>query len=522
MAQFEKLDLPPPTPVMLAGERYLQVDPASLQALTERAFGDISHLLRPAHLAQLKNILDDEDASANDQYVALELLKNAVIAAEGAFPSCQDTGTAIVTGQKGQNILLQGDLKATLEAGIKRTYETRNLRFSQMAPLDMYREKNTGTNLPAQIDVAATSGCSMELLYMAKGGGSANKTFLFQETRRLLEPDRLRQFFDEKIRTIGTTACPPYHLAFVIGGLSAEQCLKTVKMASAKELDDLPTCGDETGRPFRDLDAEQMVMELSRNLGLGAQFGGKYFCHDVRVIRLPRHGGSLPVGMGVSCSADRQAKARVDAEGFWIEKLETDPSRHLPSVAVEDSAAVHIDLNQSMDAICAQLSQLSVSTPVLMSGTMIVARDLVHEELARRLENGDDVPDYFRRHPVYYAGPAKTPDGFASGSFGPTTAARMDPYVPGLQAVGASRVMIAKGNRATSVTRSCQEFGGFYLGSVGGAAASLGRDVVRSIEVVDFPEFGMEAVHRIEVENFPAFIVVDDKGQDFFTQKPKL
>ncbi len=522
IAQFEKLDLPPPTQVTLGGDCYLQVDPKSLQELTERAFADISHLLRPAHLAQLKLILDDDEASMNDQYVALELLKNAVIAAEGAFPSCQDTGTAIVSGQKGQNVLLQGDLKEVLEAGIKRTYETRNLRFSQMAPLDMFNEKNTGTNLPAQIDVAATSGSSMELLFMAKGGGSANKTFLFQETRRLLEPERLRQFIDEKIRTIGTTACPPYHLAFVIGGLSAEHCLKTVKLASAKALDDLPTTGDENGRAFRDLEAEEMVLGLSRDLGLGAQFGGKYFCHDVRVIRLPRHGGSLPVGMGVSCSADRQAKARVDADGFWIEKLERDPSQHLPSVEVKDTAAIHIDLNQPMDEICAQLSKLKVSTPVLMSGPMIVARDLVHAELSKRLANGQEVPSYFKEHPVYYAGPAKTPDGFASGSFGPTTAARMDPYVPDLQAVGASRVMIAKGNRAKGVTDSCQKHGGFYLGSVGGAAASLGRDVIRKTEVIDFPEFGMEAVHRIEVENFPAFIVVDDKGEDFFTKKPQL
>lgn len=522
MTQFEKLDLPAPDQIAIGDQTFLRVDPVSLQVLTERAFGDISHLLRPAHLAQLKSILDDPEASANDRYVALELLKNAVIAAEGAFPSCQDTGTAIVSGSKGQNVLLQGDLKEALEGGIKQTYAKRNLRFSQMAPLTMYTEKNTGTNLPAQIDISATSGASMELLFMAKGGGSANKTFLFQETRRLLEPDLLRAFFDEKIRTIGTTACPPYHLAFVIGGLSAEHCLKTVKLASAKHLDDLPTTGDETGRAFRDLEAEQMVLDLSRALGLGAQFGGKYFCHDVRVIRLPRHGGSLPVGMGVSCSADRQAKARVDANGFWLEKLETDPARYLPSVAVTETDAIHIDLNAPMDTICAQLSDLSVSTPVLMSGPMIVARDMVHAELAKRLRDGGDVPDYFRKHPIYYAGPAKTPDGFASGSFGPTTAARMDPYVPDLQAVGASRVMIAKGNRAKGVTDSCKTHGGFYLGSVGGAAASLGRDVIRKTEILDFPEFGMEAVHKIEVENFPAFVVIDDKGGDFFTRKPQL
>lgn len=522
MTQFLKLELPAPKTISIGEEIYLQVEAASLQALTERAFEDISHLLRAKHLKQLKSILDDTEASTNDRYVALELLKNAVIAAEGAFPSCQDTGTAIVSGSKGQNVLLQGDLKEVLEAGIKQSYATRNLRFSQMAPLDMYSEQNTGTNLPAQIDISATSGSSMELLYMAKGGGSANKTFLFQETRRLLEPEKLRAFFDEKIRTIGTTACPPYHLAFVIGGLSAEHCLKTVKLASARVLDDLPNTGDEKGRAFRDLEAEQVVLELCQNLGLGAQFGGKYFCHDVRVIRLPRHGGSLPIGMGVSCSADRQALARIDADGFWIEKLETDPAQYLPSVEMSNAEAVHIDLNQPMDEICAQLSKLTVSTPVLMSGPMIVARDLVHAELAKRLANGQDVPEYFLNHPVYYAGPAKTPKGHASGSFGPTTAARMDPYVPNLQAIGASRVMIAKGNRARSVTQSCQKYSGFYLGSVGGAAASLGRNVIRSSEVIDFPEFGMEAVHRIEVENFPAFIIVDDKGGDFFTRQPQL
>lgn len=521
MVEFEKLDFPAPKQIELEGERFLKVEAAALQALTEQAFGDVSHLLRPAHLQQLASILDDPDASANDRYVALELLKNAVIAAEGAFPSCQDTGTAIVTGEKGQNLLLEGDLQQVLEAGISNTWASRNLRFSQMAPLDMYREQNTGTNLPAQIEVKATTGAALDLMFMAKGGGSANKTFLFQETRRLLEPERLRAFFDEKIRTIGTTACPPYHLAFVIGGLSAEQCLKTVKMASAKQLDDLPETGDTSGRAFRDREAEQMVLELSRNLGLGAQFGGKYFCHDVRVIRLPRHGGSLPVGMGVSCSADRQVLGRIDADGVWLERLERDPARFLPEVSVSSEAAIHVDLNQSMDGICADLSKLTVSTPVLLSGPMIVARDLVHAELARRQAQGLPLPDYVQDHPIYYAGPAKTPQGFASGSFGPTTAARMDPYVPELQAAGASRVMIAKGNRARSVVNSCKAHGGFYLGSVGGAAASLGRDVIRKAEVLDFHDFGMEAVHRIEVENFPAFLIIDDKGGDFFDLKPE-
>lgn len=520
--RYRKLALEAPQTLELAGETFLKIPPETISALTEEAFADVSHLLRPGHLSQLRAILDDPGASDNDRYVALELLKNAVISAEREFPSCQDTGTAIVTGKKGQNFLIGGDLKSAVEEGIRNTWQRRNLRFSQMAPLDMYREKNTGTNLPAQIDVQAVSGDALELLFMAKGGGSANKTFLFQETRRLLEPERLRAFFDEKIRTIGTTACPPYHLAFVIGGLSAEQCLKTVKMASARELDDLPTTGDEEGRAFRDLEAEAMVLELSRNLGMGAQFGGKYFCHDVRVIRLPRHGGSLPVGMGVSCSADRQVKARIDRDGVWLEELERDPARFLPDVDHDATKAVSIDLDQPMEAVRARLSELSVSTPVLLSGTMIVARDLVHAELAKRVAEGRELPDYFRDHPIYYAGPAKTPEGHASGAFGPTTAARMDPYVPELQAKGASLIMLAKGNRSRQVVESCKANGGFYLGSIGGAAARLGRDVIKSIEVIDFPEFGMEAVHRIRVENFPAFIVIDDRGGDFFNRKPSL
>ncbi|OED50455.1 fumarate hydratase [Rhodobacteraceae bacterium (ex Bugula neritina AB1)] len=490
--------------------------------MTKKAFSDVSHLLRPAHLEQLRSILDDSDSSANDRYVASELLKNAVIAAEGAFPSCQDTGTAIVTGRKGQNLLIDGDLHEVLEAGILDTWSTRNLRFSQMAPLDMYQEANTGTNLPAQIDIAASSGAQLDLMFMAKGGGSANKTFLFQETRRLLYPERLRSFFDEKIRTLGTTACPPYHLAFVIGGLSAEHCLKTVKLASAHALDELPTTGDEKGRAFRDLGAEAMVLELASNLGLGAQFGGKYFCHDVRVIRLPRHGGSLPVGMGVSCSADRQVMARVDAEGIWLERLERDPARLLPEVQHDAAEAVCIDLDEGMDSVCSRLSTLEISTPVLLSGTIIVARDLVHAELSRMLAEEKELPSYMRDHPIYYAGPAKTPEGHASGSFGPTTAARMDPYVPELQAHGASRVMIAKGNRSRQVVQSCKENGGFYLGSVGGAAATLGRNIIRKTEVIDFPSFGMEAVHRIEVKDFPAFLVIDNKGGDFFVSPQYL
>ncbi|WP_424830468.1 FumA C-terminus/TtdB family hydratase beta subunit [Ruegeria sp.] len=502
------------------GETFLRVSSDAVRSLTTTAFSDVSHLLRPGHLGQLRDILDDDEASANDRYVALELLKNAVISAERKFPSCQDTGTAIIHGKKGQNVLVQGDLHDAVSAGVLDTWQSCNLRFSQMAPLTMFEEKNTGTNLPAQIDIEARSGDVLEFLFMAKGGGSANKTFLFQETRRLLEPERILAFFDEKIRTLGTTACPPYHLAIVVGGLSAEQCLKTVKQASARELDHLPTTGSTDGRAFRDVELEAQILELTRNMSLGAQFGGKYFCHDVRVIRLPRHGGSLPVGMGVSCSADRQIKGRIDHDGIWLENLEHDPAKFLPKVEFDEQTATRINLDQPMDDICAALSELPVSSPVLLSGTMIVARDLVHAELGRRVSEGKELPDYIRDHPIYYAGPAKTPDGHASGSFGPTTAARMDPYVPELQALGASRVMIAKGNRAASVVQSCQKHKGFFLGSVGGAAAVLGRDVIKSIETLDFPEFGMEAVFRIKVVDFPAFVIIDDKGGDFFTRKP--
>ena len=514
---FRKLPLPAPVKLDLDGETFLRLPSESLTALTEAAFADVSHLLRTEHLAQLRAILDDPLASANDRFVALELIKNAVIAAEGAFPSCQDTGTAIVTGKKGENLLAAG-MRAAIEEGIRATWSSRNLRFSQMAALTMYEEKNTGTNLPAQIEIEAVDGAALDLLFMAKGGGSANKTFLFQEARRLLEPDRLRAILAEKMRTIGTTACPPYHLAIVIGGLSAEQCLKTVKLASARALDDLPETGDMLGRPFRVRGLEAEVLEITRGLGLGAPFGGRHFAHDVRVIRLPRHGGSLPVGMGVSCSADRQIKARIDAEGVWLEELERDPARFLPDV-IPTQDPVRIDLNQPMEAICANLSRLEVSTPVLMSGTMIVARDLVHAELGRMMEKGQPLPAYMTDHPVYYAGPAKTPEGHASGAFGPTTAARMDPYVPDLQARSASRVMIAKGNRSAAVVASCKAHGGFYLGSVGGAAASLGRDVITKVEPLDFAHFGMEAVWRIEVTDFPAFVIIDDKGQDFFDGK---
>ncbi|NIA70584.1 fumarate hydratase [Pelagibius litoralis] len=500
----------------LGGRRFILIDPASVARLAEEAFADISHLLRPGHLAQLRSILDDPEASPNDRLVARELLKNAVIASARQFPSCQDTGTAIVVAKKGQEVLVDGDLHDALCQGIARTWETRNLRFSQMAPVTMFEEQNTGNNLPAQIEIEAVDGDALEFLFIAKGGGSANKTFLFQETRRVLEPERLLAFLDEKIRTLGTAACPPYHLALVIGGLSAEQTLKTVKLASTRELDGLPTSGDASGRAFRDVEMERKVLDLTRNLGIGAQFGGKYFCHDVRVIRLPRHGGSLPIGMGVSCSADRQAKGRIDAEGVWLERLETDPARFLPEADFTSATPTVIDLDQPMDAIRAALSKLPVAAPILLNGTLIVARDLVHAELSKRLAAGEGLPAYMKDHPIYYAGPAKTPEGFASGSFGPTTAARMDAYVAEFQAAGGSLVTVAKGNRARDVVRACKVHGGFYLGSIGGAAAVLGRDVIDSVEVLDFAEFGMEAVWRIRVRDFPAFVVIDDKGGDFF------
>ncbi|NRB16428.1 MAG: fumarate hydratase C-terminal domain-containing protein [Rhodobacteraceae bacterium] len=500
----------------------LTIDAAAITLLVQSAFADVSHLLRPAHLHQVRKILDDTESSANDRFVAMELLKNAVISAQGKFPSCQDTGTAIVLGKKGENVLVDGNLHDAICQGIVNTWQIRNLRFSQMAPVSMYVETNTGTNMPAQIEIEAVQGDSFEFLFIAKGGGSANKTFLFQETKRLLDRERLLAFCDEKIRTIGTTACPPYHLVFVIGGLSADQTLKTVKLASTKELDDLPTTGDQTGRAFRDLQLEGEVLKLTQDLGMGAQFGGKHFCHDVRVIRLPRHGGSLPVGMGVSCSADRQIKGRIDQDGIWLEQLETNPENYLPETEVSAASAKHINLDQPMPEILKQLSQLQVADPVLLSGTMIVARDLVHAELAKKLVAGQPLPDYFRDFPIYYAGPAKTPEGHASGSFGPTTAARMDPYIADFQAAGGSLVMIAKGNRSQQVMRSCNTHGGFYLGSVGGTAAVLGRDVITHVETLDYDDFGMEAVFKITVKNFPAFLIIDDKGNDFFTVKPAL
>ncbi len=502
----------------VAGRRVLEVAPEALTLLAATAMRDVAHLLRPGHLAQLAAILDDPEASPNDHFVALELLKNANVAAGMVLPSCQDTGTAIVMGKKGQHVWTSGSDEAALSAGIARTYTDTNLRYSQMAPLDMYKEVNTGDNLPAQIDLYATEGDAYEFLFVAKGGGSANKTFLFQQTKALLNPTSLLKFVDEKIKTLGTSACPPYHLAIVIGGTSAEMTLKTVKLASCRYLDDLPTEGNAKGRAFRDLALEKEIHQLTRSTGIGAQFGGKYFCHDVRVIRLPRHGASCPVGIGVSCSADRQILGRIDAEGVWIEQLETDPARFLPEAKDEhlSDAVVQIDLNRPMAEIRAELSRHPIKTRLALTGTMVVARDIAHAKLKERLDAGLGLPQYLKDHPVYYAGPAKTPAGFASGSFGPTTAGRMDGYVDEFQAAGGSLVMLAKGNRGREVTAACKAHGGFYLGSIGGPAAILAQDCIRKVEVLEYAELGMEAVWRIEVENFPAFIVVDDKGNDFF------
>jgi len=506
-----------------AGRTFLQVEPEVLTLLAREAMRDIAHLLRPGHLAQLRSILDDPEATANDRFVALELLKNASIAAGGVLPSCQDTGTALVKGKKGELVLTGGGDEAALSRGIYETYRTSNLRYSQMAPLSMWDEVNTGTNLPAEIEIAAVDGSTYSFLFMAKGGGSANKSYLFQETKALLNPTSFLRFLDEKLRGLGTAACPPYHLAIVVGGTSAEHTLKTAKLASARYLDTLPTEGNELGRGFRDVAMEQEVLALTQQFGIGAQFGGKYFCHDVRVIRLPRHGASCPVAIAVSCSADRQALAKITAEGVFLEQLETDPARFLPETTEDDLSGdvVRIDLNQPMDEIRRVLSQLPVRTRVALSGPMVVARDIAHAKIKERLDAGEPMPQYLRDHPVYYAGPAKTPEGYASGSFGPTTAGRMDSYVDQFQAAGGSFVMLAKGNRSRQVTEACQRHGGFYLGSIGGPAARLAQDCIRKVEVLEYPELGMEAVWRIEVEDFPAFVVVDDKGNDFFADVSK-
>ena len=510
--------------VALGDRTFLTVAPAALRVLAFEALKDISHLLRPGHLAQLRRILDDPEASPNDRFVALDLLKNANIAAGGVLPMCQDTGTAIVMGKRGQQVLTEGDDERDLSHGIFDAYQKLNLRYSQLSPMSMWQERNTGTNLPAQIEIYTNTHHGQEnqydFLFMAKGGGSANKSYLYQETTALLNPETFARFLDEKLRAIGTAACPPYHLAIVVGGTSAEYALKTAKYASARYYDTLPVHGSEEGRGYRDLEMEQQVLAMTQGFGIGAQFGGKYFCHDVRVIRLPRHGASCPVAIAVSCSADRQAKARITREGVFLEQLETEPAHYLPEVTDDhlDDDVVRIDLTRPMAEIREQLAVLPIKTRVSLTGPMVVARDLAHARIKSMLERGEPMPSYLQDHCVYYAGPAKTPEGYASGSFGPTTAGRMDSYVDLFQKAGGSFVMLAKGNRSAAVTDACRENGGFYLGSIGGPAARLAQDNIRKVEVLDFPELGMEAVWRIEVEDFPAFVVVDDKGNDFFAE----
>ena len=504
----------------LGDKTFLSVSPEAIRMLSKQAFIDINHLLRPGHLAQLRKILDDPEATPNDRFVAYDLLKNANIAAGGVLPMCQDTGTAIVSAKRGRFVLTDGADESAITGGIKDAYFEKNLRYSQVAPLSMFEEKNTKTNLPAEINLYAEGDDEYKFLFVAKGGGSANKSFLYQATPSVLTHDRLIAFLKEKILTLGTSACPPYHLAIVIGGTSAELVMKTVKLASTRYYDELPTQGSEAGHAFRDLKMEEEIFKLTQNLGVGAQFGGKYFCHDVRVIRLPRHGASLPIGLGVSCSADRQAKGKITKDGVFLEQLETDPSHYLPELDEREFTAhcVNIDLNQPMQAILATLSSHPIRTRLSLTGTMIVARDSAHAKIRERLERGEPMPDYFKNHPVYYAGPAKTPAGYASGSFGPTTAGRMDSFVAQFQAAGGSMVMLAKGNRSSEVREACKKYGGFYLGSIGGPAARLAQDCIKHVEVLEYPELGMEAIWKIEVENFPAFIVIDDKGNDFFKE----
>ncbi|HRI53185.1 MAG TPA: fumarate hydratase [Pseudomonadota bacterium] len=501
-----------------AGRRFVAVQPEALTLLAREAMRDIAHLLRPGHLGQLASILQDPEASANDRFVALELLHNANVAAGGVLPSCQDTGTAIVMGKKGQLVFTGGGDEAALARGIYETFHSTNLRYSQLAPLDMYREKNTGDNLPAQIEIYATDGDAYKFLFMAKGGGSANKSYLYQETKALLNPDSLLKFIDEKLRGLGTAACPPYHLAIVVGGTSAEYALKVAKLASARYLDTLPGSGNDRGRGFRDHELEAKVLQLAQKTGIGAQFGGKYFCHDVRVIRLPRHGASCPVAIAVSCSADRQAVGKITAEGVFLEELERDPAKYLPDPTAQQLSGevVHIDLNQPMSVIRQTLSRYPIRTRLSLTGPMIVARDIAHAKLKERLDRGEGLPEYIKQHMVYYAGPAKTPEGYASGSFGPTTAGRMDSYVDLFQENGGSYVMLAKGNRSKAVTAACKKHGGFYLGSIGGQGARLAKDCITKLEVLEYSELGMEAVWKVEMKDFPAFLVVDDKGNDFF------
>jgi fumarate hydratase class I len=502
------------------GHTFLKVDPAALTLLTREAMRDIAHLLRPGHLAQLGAILKDPEASANDRFVAWELLRNANIAAGFVLPGCQDTGTAIVMGKKGERVFTGGGDEAAIARGVFDTYQTSNLRYSQLAPLSMFEEKNTGNNLPAQIEIFSTDGDAYKFLFMAKGGGSANKSFLYQETKAVLNPASLLSFMTAKMKSLGTAACPPYHLAVVIGGTSAEYTLKVAKLASARYLDGLPREGNALGRGFRDVEMEQKILELSRTVGIGAQFGGKYFCHDVRVIRLPRHGASCPVGIAVSCSADRQALGKITKDGVFLEELERDPAQYLPEI--DESAfgegTVQVDLRKPMSEIRELLSKYPVKTRLSLTGPLIVARDIAHAKIKERLDRGEGMPEYMKNHAVYYAGPAKTPEGMASGSFGPTTAGRMDSYVEQFQAAGGSFIMLAKGNRSDAVTKACKAHGGFYLGSTGGPAARLAQDCIKKVSVLEYPELGMEAVWQIEVENFPAFIIVDDKGNDFFAQ----
>lgn len=504
----------------LNGEEVLMVEPEGLRALAKAAFHDCAFYLRTAHQRQVAEILSDPEASDNDKYVALTFLRNAEVSAKGLLPVCQDTGTAIILGKKGNRVFTHGGDEEALSHGVYDTYTGENLRYSQNAPLDMYREVNTGTNLPAQIDLMATDGDEYTFLCIAKGGGSANKTYLYQETKALITREKLLPFLVDKMRSLGTAACPPYHIAFVIGGSSAETNLKTVKLASAKYYDSLPTEGNEWGQAFRDTELEKQLLEESYKIGFGAQFGGKRFAHDIRVIRLPRHGASCPVGMGVSCSADRNIRAKINREGIWIEKLETNPGRFIPTELREagEGESVRIDLNRPMDEIRKELSRYPVSTRLSLNGTIIVGRDIAHAKLKERLDRGEELPDYLKEHPIYYAGPAKTPKGMASGSFGPTTAGRMDSYVEPFQAHGGSLIMIAKGNRSKQVTDACRKYGGFYLGSIGGPAAILAQNSIKKVTCMEYPELGMEAIWQIEVENFPAFILVDDKGNDFFEQ----
>jgi fumarate hydratase, class I len=515
---YRKLDVSGVRTETVLGRDVLVVPAEALKVLAEEAYSDINHYLRPGHLQQLRNILDDAEASDNDKFVAYDFLKNANIAAGGTLPMCQDTGTCIIMGKRGRNVWVEGDDEAALAEGARNSYLKKNLRYSQLAPLSMFEETNTKSNMPAQVELYADGDDDYKFLFVAKGGGSANKTFLFQATPSILTRDRMLAFLKEKVLTLGTAACPPYHLAIVIGGTSAELNLKTVKLASCRYYDNLPTKGSEDGHAFRDLEMEQEVLKMTQSLGVGAQFGGKYFCHDVRVIRLPRHGASLPIGLGVSCSADRQAMGKITKDGVFLEQLEHNPAQYLPDIdeSTLGGAVVQIDLNQPMDEIRKTLSQYPIKTRLSLTGTMVVARDLAHGKLRERLEQGKGLPDYFKNHPVYYAGPAKTPAGYASGAFGPTTAGRMDSYIDQFQAAGGSLITVAKGNRSSAVREACKKHGGFYLGSIGGAAANLAEHCIKKVETIEFHELGMEAIWRIEVENFPAFIIIDDKGNDFF------